>query len=1626
MLNKIIMNKKLCIALALIAVAATGLAAYCITALKANSASGTVVEVSALNTTGHGVKIDTGFLLKCSEPINEQEVRNSIAVTPLMNYTLKHQSGNQYILNFDEKLKPDSIISFKQIDTVKPYSWAFQTENVFRVTQTLPADKSKMVPVNTGIEISLSYLDVADFQNSFKIEPAVAGKYEKHGKTWVFVPDGLQPNTLYKVTVDKGLKSSGGELLGEDYTFSFRTNETLANNNYLYISGEAAETFAPDVTPVIEVRASEHYNGTDLRVRVLKFSDAGSYLSALKARHDYIYDQLGYENNYFASLEGVEQIGDFTTRIKRENPQQTWSPAYIVLPDKLPAGHYLIDAAADNADGDNKGHVQKFVQIHPYAVYAMSVNGSELVWVNDTGNSSPVAGVQADINGISSMTAADGTARIDTPQLDTDSFHSLTVKGEGIPFAAELNLTKPDDSRKIDEQYYTYIYTDREKYQPTDTVSIWGIVLPKDGKSNPPKEAELQLDVGAYDKTPQKTKVSLDDSGAFSGKISISGLASGHYNLKLVADNTSYCSTNVVVGEYVKPSYLIEASTDKPAYFAWEPINLTGRAAFFDGTPAGDMPFDVYNGGGVEKNLRVNSDQNGMFQIGLGFKDTKSSWHPESLYYSINTAGAEDAKSSTAGSVIVFPRDTMMQTTLKENPDGFSIDVNTNRIDISSVKSRDDIYTDNYEHIKGAGVNIPVAVKIFEVTWNKIQEGTYYDYINKVTIPRYRYEKSEKQVDKRQGITQNGSLLFDKLSYSNTDEHYYYALVECADARGSAISERVDFYCNMYPGQSGIKYYTFSHQNSEGFSVGDTVNIKLLENSQPALNQGRLLYAVVQNSLGDYKTTEGTSFSYTFSKADIPNIAIWGAYFDGKNVFPVSRDFLTYDPGEMQLTVATVPNRDGFTPGSEVHLDICVTDKNQKPVKGAAVCVSVVDEAAFAVADQNADPLGEIYSRYFYPQVTTYSSYVQHDFSGSSVPEAGGEGGSNYIRKNFLDTAAFLTATTGKQGHASLTFNLPDNLTAWRVTTLAMTNGAYAGNSRIDIKTTQPFFADLLINKVFIKGDNLAAAVRGFGTALKSSDGVEFNAVLCYPDGTKKDFAGTGKAQEYVNLNFGTGPEGDYTLTVTAKSAAGTDSIEKSFRVVGSALEIPVTKTFSLTEGIDIDALRSPVTLVFFDQSRSLYNECLQSLASGYGVRADIRASRAAAQKLLKELYGNGKDLPYYFYGTQNEELEPGALQDYNGGVKLLDYGEPQTELTAKLCLVAPEYLNTVSAAAYLNQVINNKNSQPSDIAAAYMGLAALREPVLIDVRYLLENEKSLGLKEKLYLTAALAFIGDLDNAGRYYDKIALPLITKNDPWVYLKSGEARDADIECTAIAALTAMKTGSDDLDGMLRYIIKNSSNEVTTCLERLAYIREKPQTDVAGAVFSYMENGSLKNVNIEKNKACIMDMTTTELKAANFNTVSGDVGVWAAFTGSAADVVDGNSNFVSLQKIVEPVEGTSITQSSLVKITLIPTFSQDAPKGWYELSDYIPTGMRYVSCKGSWNYNWWMEGIEGQQISFSVINIDKNNKYYNSKKQAPIVYYARAALTGTFIVDSGYIKHTETAAWGMSERKDVTISE
>jgi len=1591
------------------------------------NANAAILSVSATESATHGVKTDTGFLLQCSEKMNEDEVRASLKVAPDLTYNLAKKAKDQYILTFEDKLEPDSVISFAQTQAVKPHSWAFQTENVFQVINSLPNNKASRVPVNSGIEVRFSYLDVMNFKDSFKINPATEGNFEKHGKTWVFVPKALNSNTLYTVTIDKGLESSGGGTLGEDYVFSFRTGEIYpVDASYLYISGEQVETFTPSALPIIEVMNSEHFKDTAFDIKVYKYTNAESYLNALKARHVFLYDQIGYAENYFASTEGLNEVSSFQTKIQRSE-MDYWRSGYMVFPDKLPVGYYLIDINAQNSTAKCGGHLQKYIQVHPYAVYSMSVNGSELIWVNDTTSGSPVGGANVSINNIKGNTASDGTARINTPDLKNSDFSALKIEAGNLPFVTELDLAQANDYYKMNEEYYTYIYTDREQYQPSDNIYVWGVVLSKDGKSKPPQQAQLQLKTGYYkDGLLAKTEVSLDESGAFSGKIPISALAADNYEIALTKEDITYCSKYIAVGEYVKPAYQIEASVDKPVYFAWEPINLIAQVNFFDGTPAGNMPFTLYNGN-TGNRINVKSDAKGNISQKLYYQDgSKKSWYPRHLYYEIATAGAEDTLSSLEKHVTVMPRDIMVNTTMKENKDGFSLEVMTNKIDLSSIKNTEEVYEDNYAKIKGAAINIPVTLKIIEVTWNKVQIGSYYDFINKVSVPQYQYDRIEKQVAVRNGDTVNGKIVFDNLDYQNNWDKYYYTVMECSDTRGSKIQEEIYFFSDIYPRDTNIKYYDFYRGNDDSLSLGDTVKISLRENYQPLTGKGKILYAKVQNRLSDYHTVNTDSFNYTFSKEDIPNIYFYGAYFDGENIYPVDCERLYYDPGDMGLNVEVNLGSNSLSPGDKASLEIRVTNKDKKPVKGAAVCVSIVDEAAFAVADQNADPLRSIYSKRFYQNVSTYASYVQHDLNGNGGAEQGGEGGSTYVRKNFLDTAAFLTATTVSNGTAVLNFQMPDNLTSWRITSLAVADGVYAGKNITNIVTTQPFFASLIINQVFIAGDDLSASMRGFGTALSGGEAVDFQADLTYPDGSKKSITASAKKGEYVNFNFGSGPVGEYTLTVSAKSAAGTDAIEKSFRVVQSALEIPVTKTFNLAKGIDINALRSPVMLAFFNQTAELYYQCLSDLAAESGERADISVSRTVAQKLLKEYYGH--DLPYYFYGADSEDTNPGAFQDYRGGVRLLDYSDSYADLTAMMCVSAPEYLNTAAAANYLNNIIDDKRSGSDEVAVAYMGLAALHKPVLLDIRYLLSDQaENFTLQEKLYLIAALALIGDMDTARQYYDQIVVPLLKENDPWIYVDSGNTKDIDIESTALAAITAISIGDKNADGMMFYIISNSSNEVTTCLEKLFYVKKHPQYEHAAASFSYTVDGKTETIQLEKNRPYMLVMTKEQIKASKFKVLSGKIGVAASYTGSVSDIADKMAELVSIDKTLD-TSSDKIKQSALVKITINPKFSEDAPKGWYEVSDYIPSGMRYVSYEHAWDNGWWLENIEGQKISFSVINPDKNPKgiYYRNITTKPIVYYVRATLSGNFIIDSTYIKNTETSAWGMSQRKDIMISD
>ena len=101
--------------------------------------------------------------------------------------------------------------------------------------------------------------------------------------------------------------------------------------------------------------------------------------------------------------------------------------------------------------------------------------------------------------------------------------------------------------------------------------------------------------------------------------------------------------------------------------------------------------------------------------------------------------------------------------------------------------------------------------------------------------------------------------------------------------------------------------------------------------------------------------------------------------------------------------------------GDTATVDFVVTDPEGNPVK-ANLYLAVVDEAFFAVRNQVADPLRELYRDMGYPNLTRSTASTDggaYNLFGGA--EGGGEGDSIAIRSDFRDTAVVRGLDYGRQ-----------------------------------------------------------------------------------------------------------------------------------------------------------------------------------------------------------------------------------------------------------------------------------------------------------------------------------------------------------------------------------------------------------------------------------------------------------------------------------------------------------------------------------------------------------------------------------------------------------------------------------
>ncbi|MCL1905692.1 MAG: Ig-like domain-containing protein, partial [Clostridiales bacterium] len=1462
-----------------------------------------------------GIEQDSGFIIISSEPVSAVQLSSRLSLDPQTSFTLVQRTENELYLQPEEALRPAYVynVLLRENSYEPPVSWAFQTKDTFRLHKRHPADGSYWVPVNSGIELTFTQ-PVGDIAAYVSVFPDLPGRFEHFNDTTVvFIPGrDMEYDTDYTVTLAAGLPGLSGDTLGEDVSFSFRSEGGRDSWRYgFYPYDGLAETFTTFDPVFVKLYAGEGFAGADVQADIYRYPDLDAYLSA---------EEAGEKDT--VSTDGLDKVASFKSQLII--PAESYDMAYLPLPENPGPGWYLVDMQVISEGYVQGRRTQKLLQITDISLYAQTANNQLLLWLNDAATGGALAGVSVRVGSLAAVSDDNGVALFDVPPPKQDAdkerqyyWHYDTIWKKQVridmkdrQYGAYLDVYG-ESYKHWGKIYYTYVYTDRAAYQPNDTVRFWGMALPRISGAARPGSLDLEWTAGGL--YPDGIKIDVNADGTFSGEIKLEKQASGWEELRFTLDGGFLCAADFTVMEYVKPVYTVALDLDKPYYRKGDTIQAQAELSFFDGTPAVgiDMGFSCwgYSGGYSTESQSGVTDAAGRCNASFSLRSGES-WWPGYTYMDVFTQGAEDQRAYCQRQALIFPSNYMLENSFITGEEGYTFNVKGYGIDFTAVDSGEFNKSWDTKLLKGGTAELTGEARLYKVEYIRNKTGEFYDFINKVTVDRYEYERKESAVMTFSVDTENGRFTSEMLPYPDGEHAFYYIELSVAAPDGQRLTETCytpnEYYYNwnvfsknysfsqdLDTGHAGYisrygnyieeeydgnKY--FSNSRSAYRSLKERASIRLTDQNGYLPAAGRMLYTVVGQKLHGYTVKDTASFDLEFLPEYSPNVLVMGAYFDGRHIFTVGSTELYYHFQDSELIIDVKPDKERYLPGDEVTLELKITDRggNGQP---ARYLVSVADEAAFAVMDQEVKPLPRLYSS-FYIHYNQYASYKQpYDFYGGAES---GEGGGENTRRDFVDTVAFLSGQADEKGLATVKFRLADNLTSWRLTSIAFcekndgaVNMPLVGKDISNIYCGLPFFINQVINGRYLAGESVGLSLRGAGSAITSGDTVSYEVRL-YGPGVESSQTAQAGAGDFLPVVFDPLPAGEYTMLIKAACGSYSDALELPVKVEESLLVTHRSQSGDLSGGLDIKARRFPVRLTLYDMDNRLFYDTLYNLLAAGGQRADQLLVRALAGKRLNALEGDS-------YYAEDPDISAEEINAWRYGLRIFPYAETDPLLTAKAAAVAGQFLNAPALKDYFLGMLTAEDSLTGDICAAYMGLAALREPILLELRGFFakaRDDEAFITEDKLHLAIGLALLGDHAAAGEWYEKNIRTALKSAGDTLYFASAKDAHRDYVITAGAAMLATLLNHPDHRGLLAYLNKQRSATYVPLLEIATYINKYDPKPESAAALSYSLNGPTVNVSFADRPQLYLELGEQQLQAADFRVEQGNVGYSAFYYG------------------------------------------------------------------------------------------------------------------------------------------------
>jgi hypothetical protein len=647
---------------------------------------------------------------------------------------------------------------------------------------------------------------------------------------------------------------------------------------------------------------------------------------------------------------------------------------------------------------------------------------------------------------------------INFKDIKTNRFKVTAFAKDGSNAFSYTNYKSTENSSEV----YKYIlFTDRPVYRAKDTVNFKLLAKKREHNFIPILKEKGNLELRDPNQTIIFSKeMELDEWGSLNDKIVLDeDSISGRYDFTFETKYNQASVGHFYLEQYRKPEFKIDITPLDENYVNGEIAEFKVEAKYFFGAPLSNSMIEYK-----------------FYQEKVPDVNTKYWWEDETEEtYSYRSVQLEGKKSLDVNGVAILKYD------LKKLPYDRKITLEVRVIDKSNIEIVEEksimagrgkfyIKIDPSKQFYSQNEKKSFLIQSLDFSGKGIQSEINLEFYRTIWKPWQRvYAREEKPVFVRKISTdKNGRFLLE--------------LDKELDVNGEieVLATSIDSKQNKITASRGIWFYSEKELNSDA----KLKNIELSLERNKIDKEEEITVFVKSKFKGNYicLSLEGKEIYETrllkmegnllTTKIKLksnysPNLFITASLQKNKALYTATEE-IEFPNQDTKLNIQVKANKETYLPREKVKLDIVVQNEQGKPMQ-TNLALSVVDESIYKIRRDHTPLLNP----YFYTKISNWVS-TSYSYPMTLLAGAGKEGSELLVRKNFKDTAYWQPDIfTDENGKGSLEFELPDNLTEWRLNLRGHDKLGRVGEKFSKILVSQDLVARIAKPRFFTEGDKI-------------------------------------------------------------------------------------------------------------------------------------------------------------------------------------------------------------------------------------------------------------------------------------------------------------------------------------------------------------------------------------------------------------------------------------------------------------------------------------------------------------------------------------------------------------------------